>query len=108
VHPAAGRSGKRSHQEITERRTRMRAAAFPLTDDVVTFGDQVRSAPELQVRKSLPKIHHEGLDVISASARLVQGILQEHVRCGDLIDHSEVAGLSPEICEPPANNRLVV
>jgi hypothetical protein len=24
----------------------MSAAAFPLTDDVVTFGDQVRSAPE--------------------------------------------------------------
>src|SRR4029077_8717278 len=72
VHLATGRSGKRSHQEITERRTRMSAAAFPLTDDVVTFGDQIGSAPEIQVRKRFAKIRHEGLDVISPPARLVQ------------------------------------
>jgi hypothetical protein len=49
MHLPAGRGGQRAHQEITECRTGVRAAAFPLADDMVAFGDQVRRAPEVKI-----------------------------------------------------------
>ena len=39
VHLAAGRSRETADQEVIERRTCMRAATFPLTDDVVALGE---------------------------------------------------------------------
>jgi hypothetical protein len=38
----------------------------------------------------------------------VQGILQEHVGRGEFIDDAEIAGLAPELGEPPADNGLGV
>jgi len=43
-----------------------------------------------------------------AAARLVQRILQEHVGRGELIDDAEIAGLAPELGEPPTDNSLAV
>ena len=45
VHLAAGRSRETADQKVIEGRTRMRAATFPLTDDVVALGDKIRRAP---------------------------------------------------------------
>src|SRR6202022_4685765 len=86
----------------------MRSAALPAADDVVTFRDKIRSAPEVQIRERLSEVRHERLDVFPATARFVERILQEHVRRGEFIDNSEVASLAPEIREPPADNGLVI
>ena len=40
-------------------------------DDVVAFGDEIRRAPELQVRERRTEIGHERLDVRTSLARLV-------------------------------------
>ena len=86
----------------------MDSAAFPSADDVVAFRDQIRSAPEVEIGERFPEVRHERLDVFTATARFVERILQEHVGRGEFIDNSEVAGLAPEIREPPANNGLVI
>src|SRR6266550_8719008 len=103
-HLAAGISRQGSHQEVAECGSRMRSAAFPAADDVVTFRDKIRSAPEVQIRERLSEVRHERLDVFPASARFVERIPQEHVGCSEFIDNSEVASLAPEIRKPPANN----
>src|SRR4051794_6071817 len=56
-------------QEVVELRPGVSAAAFPATDDMVAFRDQVRRAPEVEVRKSLAEIGHERLDVVATPAR---------------------------------------
>src|SRR3981081_2687181 len=56
VHLASRRGGKSANQEVAERGARVRAAAFPAADDVVVLGDQVRGAPEVEVRKRLAEI----------------------------------------------------
>jgi hypothetical protein len=38
----------------------------------------------------------------------MQGILQEHIRCGELIDDGEIAFLAPEVGEPATDNGFVV
>jgi hypothetical protein len=86
----------------------MRAATFPLADDIVAFRDQIRRAPEIEIGECSAEIGHECLDVVPATARLVQGILQEHVGRSELIDDPEIARLAPELGEPPADNGLVV
>src|SRR5690349_1596666 len=86
----------------------MGAAAFPLTDDIVAFRNQVCRAPEIQIGESIAEISHERLDIGMTAARLMQGVLQQHVRRGDLIDDLEIAGLPPEMGEPGSNDVLVV
>src|ERR1700736_121935 len=86
----------------------VRTAAFPLADDIVAFCDQIRRAPEVEIGECSAEIGHEYLDVVPATARLVQGILQEHVGRSELIDDPEIARLAPELGEPPADNGLVV
>src|ERR1700735_3119109 len=86
----------------------MCAAAFPLSDDVRAFGDQIRDTPEIEVWEGPAEVAHEGLDVIATAARLVERILQQHVRCGDVVDDSEVALLAPKVGEPSADYVLVV
>src|SRR6266536_3117082 len=82
--------------------------AFPLADDIVAFCDQISRAPEAEIGECSAEIGHECLDVVTAAARLVQGILHEHVGRGELIDDAEIAGLAPELGEPSADNGLVV
>src|SRR5258705_38172 len=86
----------------------MRAAAFPTADDVVALGNEVGSAPEIEIGERLAKAGHERLDIFAAAPWRVQRVLQEHVRSGELIDNAEVARLAPEIGEPAAHDCLVV
>src|SRR5262245_18940062 len=74
VHFSAGGRWKRARQKIREGRTRVRSTAFPLSDDVVPFGDQVRSAPELEIGEGGTEVGHEGLDVFPAFARFVERV----------------------------------
>jgi len=68
VHFAAGCGWQTTDQEVVVSRARVGAATFPLAHHVVTFGDQVGRAPEVQVRERLPKSRHEGLDIRLAAA----------------------------------------
>src|SRR4029077_4047734 len=79
----------------------------PATNDMVAFRDQVRRAPEVEVRKRLAEIGHERFDVVATPARIMQRILQQHVGRGKLVPDIEIAGLAPEIGEPSADDRLV-
>src|ERR1700738_2938723 len=74
-HLAAGVGRQRSRQEVAERLPGMRTASFPSTDDVVVLRDEIRSAPEVEIGKRLPKVRHKRLDVFTAPARLVERIL---------------------------------
>jgi hypothetical protein len=51
-------------------------------------------------------MHHESLDVFPSPTRLVQGVLKEHLRRGELVDDSEIARLAPELGEPAADDGL--
>src|SRR5271156_4726708 len=78
LHLLAGISRQASDQEVTESGAGMRATPLPTSDDVVAFRDQVGCAPEVEIRERIPKVSHEGLDVIAAAARFVQRIMQQH------------------------------
>jgi hypothetical protein len=107
-HLAAGVGRQRSRQEVAERLPGMRSAAFPSTDDIVAFRDEIRSTPEVEIGECFPKVRHERSDVLTATAWFVERILQEHVWRSEFIDDCEVAGLAPKIREPSANDDLVV
>src|SRR5262249_48743648 len=49
VHLLAGRRGEAADEEVIEGWTRMRAATFPLTDDIVALGDKIGGAPEIEI-----------------------------------------------------------
>jgi hypothetical protein len=51
-----------------------------LANDVVLFGDEIGPASELEVRECFAEVGHERLDVGAAAARLVERILQQHIR----------------------------
>jgi hypothetical protein len=86
----------------------MGAAALPLTDDVVALRDQVGRAPEIEIGKRGAEIGHERPDVVTATPRGMQRIFEQHVRCGNLVDHGEIDLLAPEVGKPAADNGLVV
>src|SRR2546426_5131683 len=67
MHLPACRGRQRSEKKITESRPRVGAATFPTPDHIVALGDQVGSAPEVEVRKRGPEIGHEGFDVVTAA-----------------------------------------
>ena len=60
------------------------------------FADMWR---RFEIGECSAEIGHECLDIATAAARLVQGILQEHVGRGELVDDAEIAGLSQS--KPP-------
>ena len=108
VHLPTRRRRQSADQEVAERWAGVRAATFPAADHVVALSDEVRGAPEIEIGKRLAEIRHEGLDVVAATTRLVQRVVQQHVGCGDFVDDAEIAGLAPEIGEPAADDGLVV
>jgi hypothetical protein len=55
VHLAAGRSREAANQKVVEGWTGMGAPTFPLTDDVVALGDQIRRAPEIEIGNAVRK-----------------------------------------------------
>src|SRR5208337_750981 len=108
VHRPARVGGQSTGQEVVEGRTGVSTAALPLADDVVSLGDEVSRAPEVEIGERCTEIGHEGLYVAATFPWFVQRVSQQHVRCGDLIDHAKVAGFVPEVGEPAADDRLVV
>jgi len=83
------------------------AAAFPATDDVIAFRDQVRSAPEAEIWKRIAESNHEFLHVLATAAWLMQRILQLYVRRSEFVDDIGVPGIAPELLEPTAYNSFI-
>src|SRR6516165_272764 len=108
MHLPTGRGRERAHQEVAEGRTGVRTAAFPLADDIVAFCDQIRRTPGFEIGERSAEIGHECLDVVTAAARFVQGILEDHIWRGEFVDNAEIAGLAPELGKPLADYGLVV
>src|SRR5262249_11890673 len=104
----SSRSRQTADQKITEGRTRMGATTFPLTDDIVPLGNQIRRTPEIEIRKCFTEIGHKRLDVVTAPARFMQRVLQQHVWCSDLIDNAQIDVLAPELRKPAADYGLVL
>src|SRR5262249_17266924 len=86
VHLAAGRSGETADQKVAERWTGMGATTFPLTDDVVALGDQIRRAPEIEIGERGAEVGHECLYIVATATRFVQRVFEQHLRRGDLVD----------------------
>src|SRR5262249_33510113 len=83
------------------------AATFPLPDDVVALGDQIRRAPEIEIGECGTEIGHERPDVGTAAARFMQRVFEQHVRRGNLVDDGKIDILAPELGKPAADNGLV-
>src|ERR1700687_2317642 len=69
MHLPSGRRRQRSDEKITERRTALCATAFPTADTIIAFGNEIRSAPEMEVRKRFAEISHERVDICMALTR---------------------------------------
>src|SRR5216683_5372892 len=108
MHLPARRCRQRSDEKVRESGAGVSTAAFPTADHIVALGNEIRRAPEIEVRKRFAEISHERLDVRMALARRMQRILQEHVGSGELVNDAEIASLTPEIREPAAYRGLVV
>jgi hypothetical protein len=80
---------------------------FPPTDDIISLGDEIGSAPELEVRKGGAEIEHEIPHFFATPTRSVQRILEQHVRGGELVNDLWVPRISPEPLEPASNEGLV-
>src|SRR5450432_78961 len=108
VHLATRGRRQSPNEEIVECRPGMRATAFPTSDHVVALGNQVGSAPEVEIRKRLAKVGHECLDIGMSAPRLMKRVVQQHVWGSDFVHDGEIAGLAPEVGEPAADDGLVV
>jgi hypothetical protein len=82
------------------------AAPFPLTDNIVARGDQVRRAPEIQIGERSAEISHERLDVVTTAA----GSCSEYLsNMSDAAISSTTARLlASEFGKPAGNDRLVI
>src|SRR5579872_985640 len=65
AHFPARVGGQGTGKKVLESRTGVRAAAFPLTDDIVALGDEFGGAPEVQIGECRAEISHEGFDVFA-------------------------------------------
>src|SRR5690349_2491804 len=108
AHRAPCIRGQRPCQKVRERWPAVRAAAVPAADDVVTFCDEICSAPEVEIGEGFAEIGHEGLDVFPSTTRFVQRILEEHVRCSKLVNNSRIKRFTPELREPATNDGFVL
>src|SRR5215813_5712752 len=105
--PARGRR-EGADQKIAEGGARVRAAAFPAADHIVTLGDEVCHTPELEVRECSAEFGHELLHVLATATRRMQRILQENVRRAEFIDDIGVPGIAPKFLEPSSVYGFVV
>ena len=55
MHLPASCGRQRSDEKITERRTAMCATALPTADHIIALGDELGSAPEIELRNALRK-----------------------------------------------------
>jgi hypothetical protein len=108
MHPSTCRRRQGAHEEVTEDGAGVRAAAFPAANYIVALCDEIGSSEKSKIRKCFTKSGHESFDFLPAAARRMKRVPQEHVGSGEFVDHTEIAGLAPELGEPTAYNRLVV
>jgi hypothetical protein len=73
----------------------VRAATLPLADHVIALSDEVRHAPEIQVRERRAKFGGELAHVIAAAAGCVHRVLETDIRGGKLVDDTGVPRVSP-------------
>jgi hypothetical protein len=71
-------------------------------DDIIAVGNEIGSAPKVEIRKRFAEIGHERFDVVMAPAWRMQRVLQEHVGSGELVNDAQVAGFPPEVRKPAA------
>jgi hypothetical protein len=76
--------------------------------NVVTFGDEVRGAPEVKIRERLAEPHHKVPHIFTTPARCVQRILKENIGCSELVDDPGIPRIAPESLEPAADNCFVI
>jgi hypothetical protein len=69
-------AGSDPAKKVAEGGTGVRATTFPASIDVIPFRDQVSGTPEVEVRKSLSKLGHEGFNVVAATTRFVSSNIQ--------------------------------
>src|SRR5262245_54886613 len=106
-HFSAGGRRKRADDKVAESGAGMRAASFPAADDIIAFGDEIRHAPELEVRECSAEFGHEFLHVLATAPRRMQRILQENVRRAELVDNAGVPGIAPKLREPSRDDGFV-
>jgi len=85
----------------------MSAAAFPSTNDIIALGDEIGSAPELEVREGGAEIEHKIPHVLPTATRRMQRILEQHVRGREFVDDLWVPRITPESVEPAPYEGLV-
>jgi hypothetical protein len=56
AHFPAGRRRQRTNEEIAECRTGMCAATLPAADYIVALGDEISSAPEVEIRERFAEV----------------------------------------------------
>src|SRR5258708_22036225 len=71
-HRSAGCRWQRPDEEVAEGRAGVRAATFPATNHIVALGDEVRSAPEVEVRERFTQPGPKCLDIRMAATRRTQ------------------------------------
>jgi NAD(P)-dependent dehydrogenase (short-subunit alcohol dehydrogenase family) len=64
-------------------------------------------SPKIEIREGDPEVTDKGLDVSATTPRLVQGVLQQHIRRSEFVDHGRVEILAPELGEPSPDDGLV-
>src|SRR5207302_639600 len=78
----------------------MSATTFPSTDDIIALGDEIGSAPELEVWEGGAEIEYKIPHVLSTATRRMQRILEQHVRSGEFVYDLWVPRITPESLEP--------
>src|SRR5215469_8443337 len=71
VHLPARRRRERADEEISESGSGVRTAALPSAHDIITLGDEIGGAPEVQVRERGPETLHEVPHVLATPTRRV-------------------------------------
>ncbi len=99
---------QRAHEKIAEGGSGVGATTFPSTDHEVALGDEVGSAPEVEVRESRAELHHEIPHIVATATWRVQRILKQHIRCGEFVDDLGIPGIAPKPLKPAPHDGLVV
>jgi hypothetical protein len=108
VHFSARRSWDRTQTKITKGRPGMGAPALPSANDVITFCNEITDTSETEIGKSVAKFSHKNSNGRSPFLLIVHWVVQEYVRCGQLVHDSWIPGISPKFLEPARYDVLIV
>src|ERR1700722_427146 len=100
--------GKSAHDEIIKSRPRVCAFAHPPAHDHIAFGDEIGRAFNVEIRKRFPKVRHECLERLKTNSRRVQRMVEKDVARGEFIDDGGIVVFTPEVREPPIDDRFIL